>query len=111
MRQGSRRARRAFALLAVAAAVAVPAALGGAAESPTAIYTAPDVGGQMVDETPEAWFVQLTGSKQGFRKDARATGLKFTERFAYDKVWNGLSVKVAANDVGRLSELSGVGAV
>jgi len=112
MGHGSRRARRAFALVAVAAAVAVPTALGGAAESVEAIYTAPDIGGDlMVDETPAAWFVQLSSSPATFRANAKAAGLNIDQRFEYSKLWQGVSVAADPKAIGVITRLPGVEAV
>jgi len=57
----------------------------------------------MVDETPTAWLVELSGrpkieggseasvkaDKDNFRALARANGVKFSERFEYSELWSG----------------------
>jgi subtilisin family serine protease len=77
------------------------------------------------DETPRAWFVELSSpptvegtsvattrsEKQAFRAAARRAGIRFTERFAYDTLFNGLSVAVDRGDVMALSQIPGVKAV
>src|SRR5215831_13892677 len=69
---------------------------------------------QLVNETPQVWFVQLaspptvdgtsvvqiTGEQAAFRSAAQGAGLKYTERRAYQTLFNGLSVKVAPADIG-----------
>ncbi|MGH3076751.1 MAG: hypothetical protein ACRDPZ_01050, partial [Gaiellaceae bacterium] len=68
------------ALLAVGAAmVAVPAAAQVSANS-------------VLDSPTGAWFVELDGSADGFRASARASGLRYTERFQFNHLWHGLSV-------------------
>lgn len=77
------------------------------------------------DEMPDLWFVelgstptidggdpnQLKKEKDDFRANARAAGLRFTERFAFDTLWHGLSVKVDRSQLTTLKHLEGVKAV
>jgi minor extracellular serine protease Vpr len=77
------------------------------------------------NETPELWFVELNSAptadggnintirqeKQAFRINAQNAGLKFTERFAFDTLWNGLSIQIGPSQVPALSRLDGVKAV
>jgi minor extracellular serine protease Vpr len=79
-------------------------------------------GEALADETPTAWFVELQGApiadggspanlaseKQAFRAAARQAGVALRERFAYDTLWNGLSVEVRGEDVGRLTRMAEV---
>lgn len=81
--------------------------------------------GEMVDETPAAWFVELASApladggsiaqtradKNNFRSAARRNNIQFTERYAFDTLWNGLSISVKPRDVSKLSALPGVKAV
>jgi minor extracellular serine protease Vpr len=53
----------------------------------------------------------LQMEKQAFRSTAASAGLRFEERFTYDLLWNGLSVKIAPADLLRLSRLPGVAAL
>lgn len=78
--------------------------------------------GQMVDETPAAWFGELQGApladggnaaalkseKAAFRAAARKAGLKFTERFEFERLWNGLSVQLERGELRKLSGIAGV---
>lgn len=79
-------------------------------------------------ETPEQgrlWFVELTGApvadgnrvaavqaeKAAFRAAARQAGIRYTERRAFDTLFNGLSVSVDARDRAKLAQLPGVKAI
>ena len=73
-------------------------------------------------ETPSAWLVELQGvpasdggslaalaqEKQAFRAAARQAGVRFQERYSFDKLWNGISMKVPPSDVPKLARLSAV---
>lgn len=75
--------------------------------------------------TPQAWFVELRSSpavegtspavlsseKAAFRAAAARAGVPFAERFAFDTLWNGLSVSIKPSDVARIARLPGVVAV
>jgi minor extracellular serine protease Vpr len=74
------------------------------------------------DETPTLWFVELTSeptsegtaesrvvSEQAeFRAAARASGLEYTERFAFQSLFNGLSIEVPRRELAKLSRVPGV---
>jgi len=113
-------------VLALTAAAAVPIAVAGDVTELTPLSPAPSAEtGQPTDETPSLWFVELSGKptadggsaatlkaeKQAFRNAAKAAGVEYSERLAFDTLWNGLSVEVAAGSLGKLSSLSGVKAV
>ncbi len=80
---------------------------------------------EMVDETPTAWLVELSGKskieggsddsvkadKDNFRALAQANGVKFRERFEYGELWNGLSVQATASEAAKLRGIPGVKAV
>ncbi len=110
MRTSFRRVRRAFAFMAVATAFAVPAALAGdSAETVQELATVPENGsGAMIDETPSAYFVELKGSLAGFRTEAKAAGLQYSERFTYGKLFNGLSIKLGSGQLNTLQAMSSV---
>lgn len=78
-----------------------------------------------VDETPANWFVELSGApvasggsvgalraeKQALRAAAAQAGLRFSERYTFDTLWNGFSVSIAPADVPKLTRLPGVKAI
>lgn len=73
--------------------------------------------GAQFTETPENWFVEpprpplagggspagVRNDKQSFRAAAQRAGIRFRERFAYDNLFNGLSIEVSRSDLGKLS--------
>jgi minor extracellular serine protease Vpr len=81
--------------------------------------------GEMVDETPALWFVELTSppavdgtrfttlknEKAAFRVEAKKAGLTYTERYAFDTLWNGLSVRIEPGQLAALARLPGVKAI
>ncbi len=81
--------------------------------------------GLMVNETPKSWIVELASppaiegtaqatlkaEKDNFRANAAAAGLKFREKFAYDNVFNGISVTISPSQLGALARIPGVVAV
>src|SRR5258706_4429121 len=81
--------------------------------------------GAFVNETPQMWFVELASpptargtslakvrnEKAAFRSNAAKAGVKFTERYAYDTLFNGLSVRISPSQVGKLARIDGVKAV
>lgn len=76
-------------------------------------------------ETPELWFVEfsekptskggnstaLGQQKKLFRQQAAAEGVKFNERLSFDRLWNGISVRVLPSDLGKIKDMDGVKAV
>jgi subtilisin family serine protease len=112
-------------IILVLAVAPVAGASDGVTEvQPLAPVPADDSGG-FVDETPDLWFVEFASKplseggsktltdadKAKFRAAAAAKGIKFTERFAFDNLWNGVSIKVNPVDVNKLKTLPGVVAV
>ena len=77
------------------------------------------------DETSTAWFVELASppiadggsltatrsEKQAFRSNAKKAGLKYTERYAFDTLFNGVSIVIKPTDYGKLSRIAGVKAL
>lgn len=73
-------------------------------------------------EATNLWFVELASpstvdggklaavraDKAAFRKAAAAAGVKFKERFAFDKLFNGVSVQMTALEKAKLSRVAGV---
>ena len=114
-----------FMLIAIIA-VAVPTfAQGGVQQIEP--QTAPPVvhGGEIIDESPTMWFVELASApavdgtppgllkkeQDDFRKAAGKAGLKYSERFAFDTLWNGLSIRIAPGELDKLARISGVKAL
>jgi subtilisin family serine protease len=74
------------------------------------------------NETPQLWFVELGSApiadggnanalraeKAAFRAAAAQARVSFEERYAYDTLWNGLSVRIDAGSVSALSRIAGV---
>jgi minor extracellular serine protease Vpr len=81
--------------------------------------------GVMTDETTNLWFVELLGApladggsrstiqneQRAFRANAAQARLRIEERFAFQELFNGFSVKVNPGDVNKLLRLPGVKAV
>lgn len=79
-------------------------------------------GGEMVNETPQLWFVELSGvptadggslaavkaEKNTFRANAKKAGLVYTEKFAFNTLFNGFSISVTADQLGKLGRIPGV---
>src|SRR3954447_6857133 len=100
------------------AGLAVAPALAGDAPAANAI-------GGSANETASAWFVELASppavkgtsraklkaERDAFKASAAADGVKYTERYAYDSLWNGISVSVAPSQVAALGSIPGVKAV
>ncbi|MFL5951082.1 MAG: S8 family serine peptidase [Gaiellaceae bacterium] len=109
--------RLALASLCVAG-LAVAPALAGDAPAANAI-------GGSANETASAWFVELASppavkgtskaklkaERDAFKASAAADGVKYTERYSYDSLWNGISVSVAPSQVAALGSIPGVKAV
>ena len=107
-----RRARRAFAFCAVAAIVAVPAALGGASEKIGEVNApAATAGGSLVSDSSSMYFIEFSGSKADFTSQAKEAGLRYTERYSYGRLFNGISVKLGSAERGKLAGFSSVKAV
>jgi len=113
-------------MLVAVVAVAVPTfAQGGVQQIEPQVAPPTVYGGDFVDETPDTWFVQLSSppgldgtppgllkkEKDDFRNAAAKAGLDFTERYAFDTLWNGLSIKIDPADLGKLARIPGVTAL
>src|SRR5829696_2330048 len=57
------------------------------------------------------WFIELNGSVETFRGQAQAAGIAYSERFAYRRIWKGLSLQSSAEAASLLGRLSSVKAV
>ena len=81
--------------------------------------------GDVVDETPSMWFVELSSApavegtklrtlkneKAAFRSAAKKAGLQYTERYAFDQLWNGLSIQIDPASLSKLQRIQGVKAL
>ena len=78
--------------------------------------------GEMIDETPHLWFVELAGlptiegntegkirsEQDAFRTQAKRLGVKYTEKASFSTLWNGFTVSAKAGDVNKLNRIPGV---
>jgi minor extracellular serine protease Vpr len=81
--------------------------------------------GEMTNETPAAWFVEFSSAptasggsivktkadKKNFRDTAKKNNLQYIERYAFDTLWNGMSIIIKPGDVNKLSVMPGVKAI
>src|SRR5688572_7891815 len=63
------------------------------------------------DEGNQLWFVELQTSAATFRARAASSSIVYTERFAFNRLWNGLSVVASEAEAGRIGRVAGVRAV
>jgi minor extracellular serine protease Vpr len=108
--------RLVLALLCIAGLTVAPALAGDGAPG--------SVGGSR-NETATSWFVELASppavkgtskaklqaEHDAFNASAAAEGVKVTEHYSYDSLWNGISVSVAPSQVAALGSIPGVKAV
>lgn len=115
-----------FSAIAILALVIVPVvgAQGGVTEVQP-LVAPPDPSGGMVDETSRTWFVEFSSpptvdggtatkakaEQSAFRAAAQAAGIPFSQRFAFNGLWNGVSINVSPEYVNKLRTLPGVKAV
>ena len=111
MGQRFQRASRALALVATAAALAVPVAFAGDSAETVGTVPAADTSGALVNESTNLYFVEFSSSKAVFAGQAKAANLKYTERYSYGSLFNGISVKLGAGERGRLGGFSSVKAI
>ncbi|MBD0329922.1 MAG: S8 family serine peptidase [Thermoleophilia bacterium] len=118
--------RRGLAVVAIALGVAVPTAFAGATGELVVVGSLPSADSTTpVAESTNLWFVQLKSApavkgtsvarlnseKQAFRAEAADAGVTYTERFAFNQIWNGLSVRAEPHEVSTISRLPSVAAV
>ena len=100
---------RAVAVLAGLAALVLPVSIAGAAGGHPPLAPAADVpNGPLTNESPRAWLVEVKSSAADFRADAKAVGLRYTERYAYKTLFHGVSVSVPSDQLGKLRGLRSV---
>ena len=106
------RVARTLGLLAAAAILAVPVALAGdGPATEVGTVAARDTSGALVNESSHLYFLEFSGSKADFIGQAKTAGLKYTERFSYGRLFNGISVKLAPGERGKLGGFGSVKAV
>ena len=107
------RGRARLVLSAVLAALLVPAAVSAAGANhgqvtPSVQLPSASSGGVKGGQAPDIYLVQLTAGADTFRQQAKAVGLKYTERYAYKSLFKGVSVRIAPTDVGKLAGIASV---
>jgi subtilisin family serine protease len=55
-----------------------------------------------------AWFIELSSTPEAFNAKAKGAGLQYTERFKFNKLWKGVSVKADAETAQMMRGLDGV---
>ena len=78
--------------------------------------------GEMVDETAEMWFVELSSApladggngaamqkdKANFTAEARKADIYYSPRLSFDTLWNGISVWATPSEAVKITRLPGV---
>jgi subtilisin family serine protease len=64
--------------------------------------------GAAFESSTGAWFVELSSTPEAFNAKAKGAGLQYTERFKFDKLWKGVSVKADAETAQLMRGLEGV---
>src|SRR5687768_112658 len=87
--------------------------LAGAVAVAFALTTGGRVAGQIQPsgEENQLWFVELQTSAATFRARAASSNIVYAERFAFNRLWNGLSVVASEEEAGRIGRVAGVTAV
>jgi subtilisin family serine protease len=76
--------------------------------TPSIAPAAPNAGAARAGQSSEIFLVELSSTADTFRKQAKAVGLSYTERFAYKSLFQGVSVRINRNDVGKLAGIASV---
>jgi len=111
-------------ILVLALALVLSSAPLAMAQEPVEPLTPPPTSAteMVLDETSPFWFVELfsppavegtnmrtlTAEKNAFRTNAKKAGLVYTERFAYDTLFNGFSISIEPSQLGKLALIPGV---
>jgi minor extracellular serine protease Vpr len=123
-----RRTTPRFTALAAAFALTLGMVMPGAANDVVEIapvHQPPVAADQATNELADTWFIELAsppaidGTPRGqlqreqdaFRAEAERQGLRFTERFAYQTLFNGLSITLASGSLATLQRTPGVKAI
>ena len=75
-----------------------------------ALTSGGNVAGQVQPDSDgeQLWFVELETSADTFRARAAASNITYTERFAFNRLWNGLSVAAGEAEAARIGRVPGV---
>src|SRR5262245_6127727 len=115
MRRRPLRGRGVLALAALASALVVPAAVSAAGShgqlTPVVSPPSPSSSARGGGQSPDIFLVQLSDGADTFRKQAKAVGLKYSERYAYKSLFKGVSVRIDPDDVGKLAGIASVSQV
>jgi hypothetical protein len=116
--------KRLFTLLALlailAGALAVPVRADDVVEIEPLTPPPSAENGEMTQDVTNLWFVEMPSAptadggslatarqeKANFRAEARRVNLQYTERYAFDTLWNGLSIEVGPSQLGRLYRMT-----
>ncbi|WP_448211313.1 S8 family serine peptidase [Colwellia sp. MEBiC06753] len=71
------------------------------------------------EASPTAWFVQLeskpgssskslNSERKAFREAMKSAGISYKERRNFEKLWNGLSIDISAEDANKIKSFSGI---
>ncbi len=107
------RGRTGLVLGALLAAMLVPAAVSAAGPghgqlTPAVPAPSPSSAGRRVGRRRTSTSSSSTSGADTFRQQAKAVGLNYSERFAYKSLFNGVSVRINPNDVGKLAGIASV---
>ena len=73
--------------------------------TPSVAPVAATAGTTKAGQSPDTFLVQLSGSADTFRKEAKDAGLGFTERFAYKKLFKGMDLSDADVELRRVEAI------
>src|SRR5687768_5100722 len=90
--KGERLFKRTFFVPLVALGVILVTATSGALGATSAAGEA-----SAFESSTGAWFVELSSTPEAFNAKAKGAGLQYTERFKFNKLWKGVSVKADAD--------------
>ena len=111
MRFRRSRSRGVLVLVASVFALAVPATMAGADGVQELATQTTASSSEMKYEGTRAWFAELSGSAAQFRSQAKEAKLEYKERFAFSRLWNGVSVEVSSSQLDELEGLASVKAL
>jgi subtilisin family serine protease len=111
------RGRTTLVLAASLAVLLVPTAVSAATgtkhgrATPSVAPPSPNAGSAGSGQSSSIFLVGLSGTADTFRKQAKSVDLKYTERYAFKRLFKGVSVRIDPNDVGKLAGVASVSGV